>query len=265
MFNVRIDKNRKLPITWFLRAMGAYNENNPSTWLSCIDDKAVGAVTGERLREIYGEDERMVATIEKDTCHDRDECLIEIYRKLRPGDPPTVESAETLLEGLFYDRRRYELSNVGRYKFNKKLALYPRIVGYELACMVSDPATGEIIAEEGEVLTREKARQIDEAGVVMLDLIADGKKVRIFSNGMVDMAHYVDFDPKEIGVKERVRGILLRELMDQYSGDALKDAIRQHMDDLVPKHIIADDIFASVNYLNCLAHGIGEPDDIDHL
>ena len=265
MFNVRIDKNRKLPITWFLRAMGAYNENNPSSWLSCIDEKVVGAVTGERLREIYGEDERMIATIEKDTCKDRDECLIEIYRKLRPGDPPTVESAETLLEGLFYDRRRYELSNVGRYKFNKKLALYPRIVGYELACMVSDPATGEIIAEEGEVLTREKARQIDEAGVVMLDLIADGKKVRIFSNGMVDMAHYVDFDPKEIGVKERVRGILLRELMDQYSGDALKDALRQHMDDLVPKHIIADDIFASVNYLNCLAHGIGEPDDIDHL
>ena len=265
MFNVRIDKNRKLPITWFLRAMGAYNENNPSTWLSCIDDKAVGAVTGERLREIYGEDERMVATIEKDTCHDRDECLIEIYRKLRPGDPPTVESAETLLEGLFYDRRRYELSNVGRYKFNKKLALYPRIVGYELACMVSDPATGEIIAEEGEVLTREKARQIDEAGVVMLDLIADGKKVRIFSNGMVDMAHYVDFDPAELGIREKVRGILLRELTEQFTGDALKDAIREHIEDLIPKHIIADDIFASVNYLNCLAHGIGEPDDIDHL
>ena len=265
MFNVRIDKNRKLPITWFLRAMGAYDESRPSTWLSCVSEKTVGAVTNERLKEIYGEDERIIATIDKDTAQDRDECLIEIYRKLRPGDPPTVESAETLLDGLFYDRRRYELSNVGRYKFNKKLALYPRIAGYEVACTVSDPATGEIIAEEGEVITREKAREIDDAGVVMLDLMVEGKKVRIFSNGMVNMAHFVDFDPAELGIKEKVRGILLSELMDQFSGDALKDAIREHMDDLVPKHIIADDIFASVNYLNCLAHGIGEPDDIDHL
>ena len=265
MFNVRIDKNRKLPITWFLRAMGAYDESRPSTWLSCVAEKTVGAVTNERLKEIYGEDERMLATIDKDTAADRDECLIEIYRKLRPGDPPTVESAETLLDGLFYDRRRYELSNVGRYKFNKKLALYPRIVGYELGCTVSDPATGEIIAEEGEIISREKARQIDDAGVVMMDVVIDGKKVRIFSNGMVNMSHYVDFDPAELGIKEKVRGIILRELMDQFSGDALKDAIKEHMDELVPKHIIADDIFASVNYLNCLAHGMGEPDDIDHL
>ena len=265
LFNVRIDKNRKLPITWFLKAMGAYDEERPSTWLSCVSEKTVGAVTNERLKEIYGEDERLLSTLEKDTTQDRDECLIEIYRKLRPGDPPTVESAETLLDGLFYDRRRYELSNVGRYKFNKKLALYPRIIGYELAGTAADPATGEIIAEEGEVLTREKARQIDEAGVNMLDLIVDGKKVRIFSNGMVDMKHFVDFDPAELGIREKVRGILLSELMEQFSGDALKDAIREHIEDLIPKHIIADDIFASVNYLNCLAHGIGEPDDIDHL
>ncbi len=219
LFNVRIDKNRKLPITWFLKAMGAYKEDSPSTWLSCVAEKTTGAVTNERLKEIYGEDERMLATLEKDTTQDRDECLIEIYRKLRPGDPPTVESAETLLDGLFYDRRRYELSNVGRYKFNKKLALYPRIVGYELACMALDPATGEIIAEEGEVLTREKARLIDEAGIVSLDIVADGKKVRIFSNGMVDMAHYVDFDPAELGIREKVRGILLRELTEQFTGD----------------------------------------------
>ncbi len=240
LFNVRIDKNRKLPITWFLKAMGAYKEDSPSTWLSCVAEKTTGAVTNERLKEIYGEDERMLATLEKDTTQDRDECLIEIYRKLRPGDPPTVESAETLLDGLFYDRRRYELSNVGRYKFNKKLALYPRIVGYELACMALDPATGEIIAEEGEVLTREKARLIDEAGIVSLDIVADGKKVRIFSNGMVDMAHYVDFDPAELGIREKVRGILLRELTEQFTGDALKDAIREHIEDLIPKHIIAD-------------------------
>ena len=149
MFNVRIDKNRKLPITWFLKAMGAYDETKPSTWLSCVDEKTVGAVTNERLKEIYGEDNRILFTIDKDTAKDRDECLIEIYKKLRPGDPPTVESAETLLEGLFYDRRRYELSNVGRYKFNKKLSLYPRIAGQELASIVSDPATGEILAEPG--------------------------------------------------------------------------------------------------------------------
>ncbi len=266
MFNVRIDKNRKLPITWLLKAMGAYDETKPSTWLSCVDEKTVGAVTNERLKEIYGEDDRILFTIDKDTAKSRDECLIEIYKKLRPGDPPTVESAETLLEGLFYDRRRYELSNVGRYKFNKKLSLYPRITGQEIAAIVSDPATGEIIAEPGEILSRERAREIEEAGVVMLDLMIDGKKTRVFSNGMVDMKHFLpDLDPAELGVKEKVRGIILRELMDQYSGDALKDAIREHMEDLVPKHIIADDIFASVNYLNCLACGIGEPDDIDHL
>ena len=266
MFNVRIDKNRKLPITWFLRAMGAYDETKPATWLSCVDEKTVGAVTNERLKEIYGEDDRILFTIDKDTAKDRDECLIEIYKKLRPGDPPTVESAETLLEGLFYDRRRYELSNVGRYKFNKKLSLYPRIAGQELASIVSDPATGEILAEPGEILSRERAREIEEAGVVMLDLMVDGKKVRVLSNGMADMKHFLpDLDPAELGIKEKVRGIILRELMDQYSGDALKDAIREHLDELVPKHIIADDIFASVNYLNCLACGLGEPDDIDHL
>ena len=136
VFNVRIDKNRKLPITWFLKAMGAYDETKPATWLSCVDDPYVGAVTNERLKEIFGEDERMIATLDKDTAPTRDECLIEIYRKLRPGDPPTVESAATLLDGLFYDRRRYELSNVGRYKFNKKLSLYPRIAGFELAAPV---------------------------------------------------------------------------------------------------------------------------------
>ncbi|MBO5544807.1 MAG: DNA-directed RNA polymerase subunit beta [Oscillospiraceae bacterium] len=265
MFNVRIDKNRKLPITWFLKAMGAYDETRPSTWLSCIDEKTVGAVTNERLKEIYGEDERIIATLDKDSTRDRNECLLEIYRKLRPGDPPTVESAETLLDGLFYDRRRYELSNVGRYKFNKKLALYPRIVGHELASLVTDPATGEVIAEPGVVISRELARQIDDAGVVMMDVMVDGKQTRIFTNGMVDMKHFVDFDPAELGIRERVRGIILRELMEQFEGEALKDAIREHMEELVPKHIIADDIFASVNYLNCLARGMGEPDDIDHL
>ena len=265
IFSVRIDKNRKLPITWFLKAMGAYDENRPATWLSCVADPFVGATTNERLMEIFGEDERMVATIDRDTTTSRDECLLEIYRKLRPGDPPTVESAETLLDGLFFDRRRYEISNVGRYKFNKKLSLFPRIAGFELAAPVADPFTGELLADAGEIISRDKAREIADAGVIDVLLKVDGKTVRVFSNGMVDISRFVDFDPAELGIKEKVRGIVMKQLCEQYQGEALKDAIRDNIDVLIPKHIVVDDIFSSVNYLNCLAHGIGEPDDIDHL
>ncbi|MBR5343526.1 MAG: DNA-directed RNA polymerase subunit beta, partial [Oscillospiraceae bacterium] len=264
-FNVRIDKNRKLPITWFLKAMGKYDETKPATWLSCVEAPEMGAVTNERLKEIFGQDERIISTLDKDTTGSRDECLIEIYRKLRPGDPPTVESAETLLDGLFFDRRRYDISNVGRYKFNKKLSLYPRIAGFALAEPVVDPLTGELLYEEGQILTRDDARKIDEAGVISVVLNLDGKSVRVFSNGFVDMARFVDFDPEEVGVTEKVRGNVLRGLMQQFEGEALKDAIRENIDVLIPKHIVVDDMFSSVNYLNCLAHGIGEPDDIDHL
>ena len=265
VFYVRIDKNRKLPITWFLKAMGKYDAAKPETWLSCVSDPVVGAMTNERIKEIYGEDERMTATLDKDTAANRDECLMEIYRKLRPGDPPTVESAEVLLDGLFYDRRRYDISNVGRYKFNKKLALGRRIAGFMLALPVADPCTGEIIADEGEVLSREKAQLVEASGVNEVYLNVEGKTVKVFSNGMVDLANYVDFDPKEIGVTEKVRGIVLAGLLEQYEGEALRDAIVENIDVLIPKHIVADDIFASVNYLNCLAYGIGEKDDIDHL
>ena len=268
VFNVRIDKNRKLPITWFLKAMGAYDENRPATWLSCVSDPYVGATTNERLKEIFGEDERIVATIDKDTTANRDECLIEVYRKLRPGDPPTVESAETLLDGLFFDRRRYEISNVGRYKFNKKLSLFPRIAGFALAEPVADPFTGEIIAEEGEIITREKSQIIADAGVISVYLMADGKKVRVFSNGMVDIRKYVDLSDEELEeleINEKVRGIVMQQLVERYQGEALKDAIRENIDVLIPKHIVCDDIFASVNYLNALTHGIGNADDIDHL
>ena len=265
VFYVRIDKNRKLPITWFLKAMGKYDAAKPETWLSCVPDPVAGAMTNERIKEIYGEDERMTATLDKDTAANRDECLMEIYRKLRPGDPPTVESAEVLLDGLFYDRRRYDISNVGRYKFNKKLALGRRIAGFMLALPVADPRTGEIIADEGEVLSREKAQLVEASGVNEVYLNVEGKTVKVFSNGMVDLANYVDFDPKEIGVTEKVRGIVLAGLLEQYEGEALRDAIVENIDVLIPKHIVADDIFASVNYLNCLAYGIGEKDDIDHL
>ena len=267
-FYVRIDKNRKLPITWFLRAMGAYDPNEPSTWLSCIDDTAVGAVTNQRLREIYGEDERMISTIDKDTVETREDCLLEIYRKLRPGDPPTVESAESLLYGLFYDRRRYEISNVGRFKFNKKQALYPRISGCRLAAPVVDPFTGEILAEADEILSREKAMAISDSGVICVDVLVDGKTVRVMNNGMVDIAKYIGEDlKKELGIREKVHGIVMKGLVDQCAGDeeALKRAIKENIDVLIPKHIVADDIFCSVNYLNCLAHGLAERDDIDHL
>ena len=265
IFNCRIDKNRKLPVTWFIKAMGAYKADNPNTWLSCIPDMTTGVVTNEQIKEVFDNDARIVATLDKDTCNSREEALVEIYRKLRPGDPPTVESSESLLEGLFYDRRRYDISNVGRYKFNKKLGLRSRIAGHMLAAPVVDPMTGEIIAEAGEVLTRERAEEIAEAGVNDVYLDVDGKSIRVFGNGMVDMKHYVDFDPAELGVKELVRGVILRQLMEQYEGDALKEAIEENLDLLIPKHIIADDMFASINYLCCLAHGIGEPDDIDHL
>ncbi|MDO5444969.1 MAG: DNA-directed RNA polymerase subunit beta [Eubacteriales bacterium] len=273
MFNVRIDKNRKLPITWFLKAMGAYVPEEPSTWLSCIDDPIVGATTNERLKELFGNDARIVSTIDKDTAESREECLLEIYRKLRPGDPPTVESAESLLYGLFYDRRRYEISNVGRYKFNKKLSLYPRISGFKLAEPVVSPFTGEILADAGDVISKDKAREIVEAGVNSIWLDIEGEKVRIFGNGMVDIALYIGEDLKQklmsegVALKEKVRGVVMKQIAEECAGDeeALRMAIKANIELLIPKHIVADDIFASVNYLNCLAHGIGDPDDIDHL
>ena len=264
VFYVRIDKNRKLPVTWLLKAMGRYDENEPSTWLSCCDTVA-GCVTNEMIKEVFGDDTRMNATFERDTCPTREECLIEVYKKLRPGDPPTVESAENLLSGLFYDHRRYDISNVGRYKFNKKLALGARISGHVLAAPVADPETGEIIADAGESLSRAKADEIQASGVNEVWLEVDGRAVRVFSNGMVDLARYVDFDPAELGIKEKVRMIILRPLLEQYSGEELKDAIRDNLDLLIPKHVILDDIFSAVNYLNCLANGIGTADDIDHL
>ena len=272
-FNVRVDKNRKLPITWFLRAMGAYNPEEPSTWLSCISDAAVGVTTNERLKEVYGNDPRIVSTIEKDTAESREECLLEIYRKLRPGDPPTVESSETLLNGLFYDRRRYEISNVGRYKFNKKLALYPRIAGCKLAETVVDPFTGEILAEAGEILSKQRAIEISDSGVIDVWVECEDTKVRVFNNGMVDIAKYIGEDRKKaftekgLVLKEKVRGIVMKQIMDECGSedDALFQAIKANYDVLIPKHIVADDIFASVNYLNNMGYNLADKDDIDHL
>ena len=245
VFYVRIDKNRKLPVTCLIRA--------------------VGPRTDAEIVEMFGEDPRILATLEKDTCKTYEEALLEIYRKLRPGEPPTVDSAESLINALFFDPRRYDLSAVGRYKFNKKLAMGPRLTNQTLALPVVDPATGEILFEPGVTITREQAFELEARGVNEAVVDVDGVAVRVFGNHMVDMHNFVDFDPEECGISEKVRYTVLMDLMSQFEGEDLKEAIADHVDDLVPKHIIVDDIMASINYLNCLAHGVGTADDIDHL
>ncbi|MDR1329799.1 MAG: DNA-directed RNA polymerase subunit beta [Oscillospiraceae bacterium] len=264
-FFVRIDRNRKLPVTWLLRSIGRRG-SDPVTWLSMPGGEG-GAETPEQLKAIFGGDERITATLERDICASREEALIEVYKRLRPGEPPTVDSAEILLNNMFFDPRRYDISKVGRYMFNKKLALGARLNGAKLAMPAADPMTGEIIAEAGEVLTRERAAEIEARGVAGATVEVDGRSVVMFSNGMVRLDGFVDFDPKELGIRERVRFIILKELLDKYEGKskALRDAIIENVDELIPGHIIPDDIFAAANYLNCLANGIGSPSDIDHL
>ncbi len=247
VFWVRIDKNRKIPVTCLIRATGPRSD--------------------VEILEMFGEDPRIVATLEKDTCKTYEEAMLEIYRKLRPGEPPTVDSAENLMNGLFFDARRYDLSAVGRYKFNKKMAIAPRISGHTLAQPVVDPATGEILADAGETLTREQAWDLQAKGVNEVVLDMEGKPVKVFSNHMVDMKGFVSFAPEECGITESVRYPVLMDLIAQANGDeeTLKELVSDHRDDLVPKHIIVDDIMASINYLNGLASGVGVPDDIDHL
>ena len=247
VFYVRIDKNRKLPITCLIRA--------------------VGPKTDPEILEMFGEDPRIVATLEKDTCKTYEEALLEIYRKLRPGEPPTLDSAENLMQGLFFDPRRYGLSTVGRYKFNKKLTLWAQAKGQKLAEPVADPATGELLLEEGHVLSGDDCRTLDAIGVGMVKVrLENGEVIRIFTNRMCDMSRYVDFDPKTAcGIKERVRFDVLQELLSQYQGEELIEQCRLQADRLVPKHIIIDDILTSINYMNVLAHGLVQKDDIDHL
>ena len=246
VFWVRIDKNRKLPITCLIRALGLK--------------------TDAEILDMFGDDPRIAVTLEKDPCKNYEDAMLEIYRKLRPGEPPTVEAAETLIHNLFFDPRRYDLSIVGRYKFNKKLSLWHRVAGYKLVYPVADPATGEILFEEGHLLSKEDARLLDTVGVGEVTIDVEGTPLKVMSNRMCDLKHYVDFDPlAECGIKERVRFEVLQELLGQYSGEELKDQLRLHKDDLVPKHIIIDDILTSINYMNGLARGISVKDDIDHL
>ncbi|MDR2420967.1 MAG: DNA-directed RNA polymerase subunit beta [Oscillospiraceae bacterium] len=263
-FFVRIDRNRKLPVTWLLRSVGKRGSDVVSH-LSMPGGEG-GAETAEQIKAIFGEDERIAATLERDACVSREDALIEMYKRLRPGEPPTVDSAQTLLRNMFFDPRRYDISKVGRYMFNKKLALWQRLSGAKLAQPVTDPMTGEILAEAGEVLTRERALELDARGVISAVIDAEGRDVKIFSNGMVPLEGFVRFDPKEIGVRERVRFIVLKELLERYKGGkTLREAIADKIDELIPRHVIPDDIFAAVNYLNGLAHGIGVTSDIDHL
>ena len=246
MFWVRIDKNRKIPITELVRA--------------------IGFKTDAEILELFGDDDRVAVTLEKDACKTYEEAMLEIYRKLRPGEPPTVEACETLINNLFFDPRRYDLSMVGRYKYNKKLSLWARIRGQKLSFPVADPRTGEIMFDAGHIVTDEEAREMDAIGVNDVTIEVDGRTMRVFSNHMVDLDRFVDFDPvAECGIKERVRESVLKELLEQYSGEELKEAIRDNADRLVPKHILVDDILASINYMNALAHGIVYKDDIDHL
>jgi len=262
---VRIDKNRKLPISCLLRAMGRPVQDKPYTWNSFAAGTGGYAVTDEHLKEILGEAPFLVATLEKDAAKTPEDALLEVYRKLRPGDPPTVDSAEVLIDSLFFDPRRYDISTVGRYKFNKKLAISARLTGQELYYPVPDPMTGEIIAEAGEVLTRVRAEELDARGVIEATVKVEGMPVKILSNGMVRLSAFVDFDPAEAGISERVRFVVLKRLLEEYKGNALKEAIAEQKDVLVPRHIIVDDVFATVSYLLNLTFGIGVPDDIDHL
>ncbi|MBU5458342.1 DNA-directed RNA polymerase subunit beta [Oscillibacter sp. MSJ-31] len=254
VFWVRIDKNRKIPITELIRAIGGQAE------------QYADLKTDTGILDLFGDDDRIKVSLEKDACKTYEEAMLEIYRKLRPGEPPTVEASESLIKNLFFDPRRYDLSMVGRYKFNKKLSLWTRIHGQKLAYPVADPRTGEILFDAGHVMTSDEARELDAIGVNDVTLDLDGKTLRVFSNNMVDLSRFVDFDPvAECGIKERVCKSVLEELLAKYEGEELKEAIRDNADRLAPKHILADDILASINYMNALAHGIVTKDDIDHL
>ena len=245
VFSVRIDRTRKLPVTVLLRAMGLGSN--------------------AEILDVFGEDIRLLATFEKDTTESREEGLLEIYKRLRPGEPLNVENAESLIMNMFFDPRRYDLAKVGRYKFNKKLAISARIKGKILAEPVADPRTGEIIANEGDAISADLAMQIERAGVNQVELLVEGKKVRVFSNNMVYLDEYVDFEVEDFPVK-KVRKAIIEEILENAeTEDEIKEQLWARIDELAPKHIIIDDMFASVNYCLNLANGIGTVDDIDHL
>ena len=246
IFSVRIDRTRKLPVTVLIRALGIN--------------------TNAEILELFGYDNTINATLEKDTTTNSEEALIEIYKKLRPGEPPTVESATSLINSLFYDAKRYDISKVGRFKFNKKLSIANRIRNQVLSKDVADPSTGEILAKAGDRIDSDQAEAIGRAGVNVVYVKVEDKEIKIFSNGMVNIKDFVDFDVDDLEIDELVRFAVLNEILDEFENeDDIKNAIIERKDELIPKHIINDDILASINYHTGLAFGIGSTDDIDHL
>ena len=253
VFSVRIDKNRKLPVTVFARALGLGSD--------------------AELLDFFGEDTRILATMEKDNTKNTEEALLEVYRRLRPGEPLTLENSQQHLENLFFDPRRYDLSRVGRYKYNKKLGISNRLSGCRLSRPIVNPVTGEVMAEAGEVIRRDRAMEIENAGVcvayVTVDDHGEQHEVKIISNGMVDLSLFVSetvYQAVKKTLNERVRFTVLQEILDSADTDeALTEALLARAAELIPNHIIKDDILASINYVNCLGHDIGTTDDIDHL
>ena len=250
IFYVRIDKNRKIPATTFIRALG----------ISSDDD----------LIDLFGEDPRIVQTIqEKDATKNTEEALLEVYRKLRPGEPPTVDSANTHINNLFFDAKRYDLARFGRYKYNKKLGVASRIAGHKAAQPIIDPTTGEILVDENEFINAEKAQAVEQAGVKECVIFSEEKIAKVLGNGMVDIAGYIpeSIDAESLGINEKVCFSVLREILDKCGDDveALTAELSNRVEDLIPKHITLDDIFATVSYFINLCEGVGEDDDIDHL
>jgi len=243
---VRIDRTRKLPITVLLKALGYGTE--------------------QQIENLLGEDERIKATFQKDITKNSEDALIEIYRRLRPGEPPTVESAKSLLDSLFFDAKRYDLAKVGRYKFNKKLCLAARLAGQKLAKSIVDPRTGEVLAEEGEKISREKAYAIQNAGINEAFVLAEGKVIKIVGNNVVDINKYLPFDVSDLNIKEMVNLGILKEILEQFKSEAdIKEEIKRRINDLVSKHILVDDIVASISYHLNIVYNVGTIDDIDHL
>ena len=245
VFSVRVDRTRKVPITVLIRSLG------------------VG--TNAEIIDMFGEEPKILASFEKDPSTDYEGGLLELYKKIRPGEPLAVESAASLINSMFFDPKRYDLAKVGRYKFNKKLALQNRITGFVLAEDVVNTTTGEIMASAGDKVTLELATAIQNAAVPYVMLQTEERNVKVLSNLMVDLKEYVDFNPEEVGISEKVYYPVLKELLENFSGEELKQEIERNVSELVPKHITKSDIFASINYNMHLEYGIGNQDDIDHL
>ena len=272
---VRIDKNRKVPVTMLIRALGV-EPGDPDAKGKSGEYRSL-VETKEDVFAIFGEDEHLVATFEKDECeelaaHSREyigiEALKEIYKKLRPGEPPLVESAHTLLSNYFFDQRRYDIAPVGRYKFDKKLALSARIAGHKLAEAVVSPLTGEVLYEAGALLSKEDALAIERAAVNEAKLeLENGQVIKVFSNNTVEPEYILGTDLRDIGINEKVKTSVLLSIMEECGGDidAVKEKAKARIAELCPKHITKDDIYASINYLLNLAKDVGQVDDIDHL